>query len=617
VSRATVRLLERLHALYDPSERFLPMRLEMRTASGRRLLSGGGIWDRRLRRWKTPRHLTVLEEAELSDVDQALIGPAHILTIEESQIEYVKAFGVWLKAFLLDRPRPASVDVLAGKRRGGKTWVKVACVLLAALAVPERMHPDGFKVAFVGWLVVPSFPEQREMHEDIRAVLERRRDVESRETLRALRAIPESWWQYRPHPNNCYVFVHGSSVYLKSANRPDSLKQGRVDVIGLNEGQKCDSEAAVHCAGNTIDSGGLLIMAVNAPRKARGQYLRELKYAVEEGRAVNPDTGQTIVRWFTVEPDKNSRINQAARTNFRIFASIINPRLGRADADAEWNELLDVVFFAWKPHLVIKEIPPDWVNVTGEVITAMRLREYIRPPATYESFGGVDFNKWPWFAFVGFKAYRIPSRNNVLVYVVDREFRNEQDRDRPMNERAVILELYKAGWRPEEICLIADPSGQWQNSESRQKGGVTAGHSSFDLFRSQTEVVVDGQDLTIPPWDMFAPTTWKLKDSKHYAHPRKVENLDECNELFAADRIFILEQCKHMVEACKRAPIDPHQRGCPDDLRALWHIVDAFRYPIHRAQSAMEPKKKPRTRGGAGGARKPARGSGLGSKRRS
>ena len=71
-----------------------------------------------------------------------------------------------------------------------------------------------------------------------------------------------------------------------------------------------------------------------------------------------------------------------------------------------------------------------------------------------------------------FKAYRDPARNNALIYVAEREFRNEQDRDRPMTEREVIVELYKSGWQPEEIVLIADASGQWQNSESRQKGGV-------------------------------------------------------------------------------------------------------------------------------------------------
>ena len=270
MSRKTLHLLQEIATLYDQTERFLTIRIEMRTSEGERLLSGGGIWDKRLNRWKTPRELTVLVGDEIAAAPQHLLGVAHVLTVESSQVEYVKAFGDWLKAYQRDLPRPAFVDVLAGKRRGGKTWVRVVLILLAGGVVTFRAQQDGHRVNFIGWQVVPSYPEQRELHEDIMAVLARRRDIASREMLQVLGAIPEKWWTFRPHPTNGYMFVHGSQVYLKSANRPDSLKQGRVDVVGLNEGQKVDSEAPVPCAGSTIDGGGLLIMAANAPRRARG-----------------------------------------------------------------------------------------------------------------------------------------------------------------------------------------------------------------------------------------------------------------------------------------------------------------------------------------------------------
>ena len=85
--------------LYDATERFLAIRLEMRTADGTRLLSGGGIWDKRLNRWRTPEHLTVLLGDEIAAADQETLGPAHILTVEASQVEYVQAFGQWLKSY--------------------------------------------------------------------------------------------------------------------------------------------------------------------------------------------------------------------------------------------------------------------------------------------------------------------------------------------------------------------------------------------------------------------------------------------------------------------------------------------------------------------------------------
>lgn len=600
MSRALVRNLKSIAALYDPTERYLHIRLEMQTREGRRLLSGGGIWDKLERQWVTPRNMTVLREAELARADPSVIGEAHILTVEDSQIEYVREFGEWLYAFLHDLPRPAFVDVLAGKRRGGKTWIMVACICLAAVAVPYRVHSDGHVVPFVGWLVVPGYPEQREIHEDIMAVLVRRRDVVARETVEVLKAIPDKWWIYRPTPNNCYRFAHGAEVYLKSANRPDGLKQGRVDVIGLNETQKVDGEAAIHCGGNTLDTGGLSILACNPPRRARGAWLLDIKYAVDEKRVIDPADGKPVIRWFTIDPEKNKRIHQASRAKFKIFAGIINPKLAKADADAEWSELADIVCYHFKPEHALEAIPESWKNVTGEVIQAMKLREYIRNPVTYTSFGGMDFNQHPWFAAVGFKAFRDPDRDNVLIYVADREYRNDPDGEHGRTEREVCVDLWRKGWDPLEIAWIADPSGQWQNSESRQRGGVSAGHSSFDLFRSETTAISnDNQEEKIPPWDMFAPTTWKAKDTSHYAHPRKTENIDEMNELFRQDRLFVLKSCTHLIEACRKAPLDPHARGTPKNLKDLWHIIDAFRYPLHRAQAGMEPKHRPR-RGGPG-----------------
>ena len=50
-----------------------------------------------------------------------------------------------------------------------------------------------------------------------------------------------------------------------------------------------------------------------------------------------------------------------------------------------------------------------------------------------------------------------------------------------MTEREVIVELYKSGWQPEEIVLIADASGQVAEQRITAKGGVSAGHLSYDL----------------------------------------------------------------------------------------------------------------------------------------
>ena len=106
---------------------------------------------------------------------------------------------------------------------------------------------------------------------------------------------------------------------------------------------------------------------------------------------------------------------------------------------------------------------------------------------------------------------------------------------------------------------------------------------------------------------MHAPTTWKLRDSKHFCDPRKLENIDECNELFRQQRLFVMDSCRHLITACKKPRLIRYIAGTPQELRDLCAYLDAFRYPIHRAQAALEPKRKDRSGWGSAGNRQPVR----------
>ena len=125
-----------------------------------------------------------------------------------------------------NEPRPSFVDVLAGKRRrGGKTWVMVALILLGGGHPIPNAHgwAAGYVCGVAGCAVLPGTTRAARGHpgSDPRRA-ENKRNVEAREMVSLLRAIPEKWWHYRPHPTNGYMFAHGSQVFLKSANRPDS-----------------------------------------------------------------------------------------------------------------------------------------------------------------------------------------------------------------------------------------------------------------------------------------------------------------------------------------------------------------------------------------------------------
>ena len=142
----------------------------MRTADGTRLLSGGGIWDKRLNRWRTPEHLTVLFGDEIAAADQETLGPAHILTVEASQVEYVQAFGQWLKSYKRNEPRP--LPQMCWREATWRQDLGNGCPDFARGGGHPIPNAHGWAAGYVcGWLVVPSYPEQRELHEDILAVI--------------------------------------------------------------------------------------------------------------------------------------------------------------------------------------------------------------------------------------------------------------------------------------------------------------------------------------------------------------------------------------------------------------------------------------------------------------
>lgn len=599
------RATAEIEALARDDTRYVDQRIEFRTHafeengvdgrclvcgkgghSQRVLLSAGGRWDRYLLRFAEGQPPPVLRECDLVELlphELDALCPAHVFIVNDSQIEYVLSFGDWLWAFFHDKPRPTALDVIAGKRRGGKTYIMIACVLAAALACPMTRR-GGRQFSFLGWFVVATYPEQREIHEDLGEVLKRRGEDGP---------DPSTWFTYRAK-DNAYTSVAGATLVLRSANDPETLKQGRVDIVGINESQKVDGDAAIHCAGNNIDLGGLTILAANPPRKVKGAWMLEIKAAWEQGRGRDPEDGQEVIRWFWVNPEGNPHVSQPGRRKFKLIAGIINPKQAAADADNEWNQINDIVCPRWGYDLVLEEVPEHWECCTGEVIRAMGLREYIRRPETYSAFAGVDFNKSPHMAAVRWEAYRDPTGKypDKVIFVAVAELTSNPESDRGHTEKEFIGELFERGWNPEEVFFIGDPSGQWQSSAHRKRGGVRQGHSSFDLFRSPTEVEIGGQQVLVPAWDIFAPTTWRLKESRWYAHPRKIESIDDMNELMRTRRLRVLARCPALIAAfakCSTKTTGPNSEH--------WHIFDGARYPIHRAINAIEPKKRPASGG--------------------
>lgn len=602
--RSLKKELALLVDLYQDTTRFVAMRLEFVSHTGRRLLSGGGVWDMLLDCWATSKALIVLRAQDAWPED---LCPAQVIRMEPSQEEYIAAFGEWLYTHHHGLPQPSALDLLAGNRRGGKTFCAIACVVMAAIACPVRVDArDGAKMKFVGWLVVPGYPEQREIHEDLQTLLGDRRSTAAGTEKRLLEGRPEhrpvessSWFSYHPNPNNVYRFRNGSEIYLKSANHPESLKQGRVTLAVVNEAQKVEGDSVIHCMGNNIDEGGLTLLCANPPRRIKGQWLLDLYEAYQDGRTVLDGVGQ--MRMFFFNPDQNTRIQQSARRSFKLLSSIINAKLAQADAEGAWAQIGDKAYPLFVPRAapeghVLEAVPPDWEDVTPLVVQAMQLRQDDtprRPPLQYQHFAGVDFNKVPWMAAGRWKAYRDPKRvseqhpRGVVVYVKIGEWRTDPDAGDYTSERGFADELQVdapdgAGWNPEDTLLIADATSQWQNSDERKRGGVELGESGHDRMRQAG-------------WEVHCPTTTKNKQRTrlsngtkvrftYYAPPRRLESIDLVNQLWEQRRAFILRSCRHSVEAFKKceAQRDP----------IFGHMCDADRYALYRAEMGVNPIRR-------------------------
>src|SRR5690242_1370133 len=107
------RRLRAVEAALGGPSRWKDLRLDLTTPDGRAILVAGGRWDDTLKRFLDPNE----QDAETS---------ARI-ALQESQIEFVDWYARWLADFREGvrgtSARETQVAMLAGDRRGGKTFV--------------------------------------------------------------------------------------------------------------------------------------------------------------------------------------------------------------------------------------------------------------------------------------------------------------------------------------------------------------------------------------------------------------------------------------------------------------------------------------------------------------
>lgn len=530
----------------DDSRRGIP--------TGETLLSSGGKWDRIEARFLDP-----ISEGDAED--RVLVG------VEESQVPFVGFLNEWLCDYRDGIPREASLVLMRGARRSGKTFAGVAAVVAVALDCPQA--EDG--TPLIAWLVCKSYREMFEVESWIR------------------NRIPAEWYHYQGAPVFEFHLRNGQNeqgaiIRLLSADDDDATKQGRVDVCFINEPQKMGPRAIANAVLGSADLGGLVILGANRPKlgESRGEWMFDLVEAVED-EAVRAALGSRVdslgVKIFDVDPTKNKSIDQVARHKRGRIAIIIDPSLVSDDKDdGKWRRYEDKALHQFNKHTHLHALPePEFLppDITRSV--ANDRGEW----GDWTHACGLDFDWDPHIVGVLYRIFGSPE--DPLFWAVH-EFVGD--------EKWTIQRWIDAfgdwgaryGYTPENTLLIGDASG---GRPSRASDPKTEGNerTSFEIIQAAER---DGTHWTvIPPQDHRGKTG-------RARNPFVDERLDLANELLrnAEDRPLLAGghtrfridpiRCPWLARCARESTTvrKMARRRLTHDQFA--HAIDAATYPLWR-----------------------------------
>jgi hypothetical protein len=477
-----------------------------RRLTGEILLAAGGRWDRIERRFineRPPR--------------------ARVIDLEESQVEFVRWFAAFLRDLREGRPRGVSVVLAAGDRRGGKTFALMLCAVALLIDVPSIASS-----ATVGWAVSASYQERDEIDKLIQE------------------QIPRAWYTPRKAPEYRYIFAHGSTLRNVSANDPETLRRGRVDVAVYNEAQKIPLAGLVNGVMGTADKGGIALLAANPPRRTVGEWVRELKIAVEEKRVEG-------VLHFGFSSKDNTQIDQPAKSRVGQIVRLLDPRAAQADDEGLWLPVGDRAYPKWSQSLIGE--PP-----------AYRLREiteqllYEMTSVSYQFVAGGDFQGRPHQAAAILRVFE--GENGPIYWFVDELL--VEGTEYHLSDAA-----HERGYTPESMTWIADASGEWQNAKHNSAGGT-----SFDVLRSQR-------------WNVQGPTEVQRPDRSRYSkNPDIDRRLGLVYLLMEQGRLRVDPRCAWLIESFEKCPLGENRYGRRRPYGKHAHVTDAAGYPLW----FLEPK---------------------------
>jgi hypothetical protein len=486
-----------------------------RAKTGETLLFAGGQWD----------HL----DRRFTNKDPEKVA---IIALEESQVEFTKWFEKFLSDYREGFPRDVSAALVAGDRRGGKTFDTLCCTFAALIDVPF-FHSD--QTPTIGWVVSKTYRERDELENVISNYL------------------PNWFYRHSRAPEHRYTLAHGSYLRNLSADDPNSLKQGRVDFLLFNEPQKMSPKAIKNGLFGTADRGGLMIMAANPPDGPEGDWLRDLKEAIDDDPEIRP-----ITRFFNFSSKQNTKIDAPARKRVAKIANKIDPDMSDADAEGTWRRWGLIACPSWSKDL-IAAIPQ--VGAFNDMTSATTRKLFGR---AFEYVIGADFQRKPQAAAV-LKIIHLPNIEGPVYWFT-------HSLGTVGTEVELSTELLGAPHsfmqRPGDqrgAMIVGDCSGSWQGAMR------IAGRTSFGLL--------EAEGWYIQPAEIVKTTT-----SEHPRNPPVAQRLGLLQRLMEAKRIRVDPSCTWLITSFKKCQLRETQTGTRVPKGSLAHILDAASYAIWRCE---------------------------------
>lgn len=457
---AETREIERRRRSGDSSVNLVDMRLDIEVA-GELVLSCGGLWNRKANEW----------EGNASACRRRVVANLH-----PGQGPAAHWFSSWLAAHATRRDSPPVVDpddtawsgdptdvysaLLSGGRRAGKTFF--AAVAVAAYAVE-------FPNAII-WALSPSRGKDDTKPDEIR-----------REMSKLL--APE-WIARQTHATG-WELINGSEIKLKSAHigsDSDAIKEGRADLVWMNESQKMMKRVYIVARGAISDKSGLVLCCANPPVEAKDQqWVSEF--------AADTDAGRRASVHLPFNPLDNPHIDRRALLR---LAEETDDRTFQIEVLGMFMPAVDSVAYNWLRRENEKAMPQPTYDHgrqipcarTGLLDVTAEFLERMEEGDGFSRLLGLDVQRVPYIGGPAYKFYcqpdLLPTRDNVIAWIVGEEILDGGD------EEEWCEKLHESGYNPKRTLIVCDASGRYQHSRRRNADSPPprwTGQASFDLIK--------------------------------------------------------------------------------------------------------------------------------------